>query len=489
MKILLFDRRALGMVTLSVIAALAAFITAFTWLDNRVTKLLDEELLGALQRELQVFQALQRETSTAWTVAALQRRARYSSDVRRTLLLDDQGRVVFGRLEDWPEGITLRRNLAQGPSSRHDQQLYLVSGPVGKDHTLFLGEIDQRHGQVGRSLVAAGVVAMLVVLATGLLIGLRFNHYVLARLASIAQTAREIMRGQMKARAPDGQRLDALGSLARVFNEMLDQNEALVTGMRTATESLAHDLRTPLTRLQSAIAAARDTTDPQRRDELLAGAQAESEHILRTFSALIDLARAEAGLSRDAMERTDLAALATDIADLFEPLAEERQQHLERDIQPTVALAHRQILFQAVGNLLENAIKYSPTGSVVRLALEPGTARHGPTFVVTDAGPGIPAYAREQALRPFVRLEPAGRKPGSGLGLAIASTAARLHGGGLQLEDADPGLRVRLQFGAHWQDGDAEPAAIAAPLALRAARPSASAGTAMAAGARSAAEA
>ncbi|MCC6171211.1 MAG: HAMP domain-containing histidine kinase, partial [Gammaproteobacteria bacterium] len=269
----------------------------------------------------------------------------------------------------------------------------------------------------------------------------------------IAQAAREIMRGQMKARAPEGQRLDALGSLARVFNEMLDQNEALVTGMRTATESLAHDLRTPLMRLQRAIGAARDTTDAVQRDELLASAEAEAEHALRTFSALIDLARAEAGLSRDAMERTDLAALATDVADLFEPLAEERQQRLGRDIRPAVTLAHRQILFQALGNLLENAIKYSPAGTPLRLALEPATATRGPAFVITDAGPGIPVHAREQALRPFVRLETAGRKPGSGLGLAIAAAAARLHGGTLQLEDAGPGLRVRLQLGLDWRAG------------------------------------
>ncbi len=452
MKTLLFDRRALSAATLSAVAALAAFIAAFAWLENRVASVLDDELLGSLQRELQIYQALQRETSTASMVTALQRRAGYFGDTRHVLLLDGQGRPVLGRLEDWPAEITTRDQLAHLPSAQ-GVHMHVVAGPVGEGHTLFLGELDLRHDQVGRSLVTAGVVAMLVLLATGLMVGLRFNHYVLVRLAGIAQAAREIMRGQMKARAPEGQRLDALGSLARVFNEMLDQNEALVTGMRTATESLAHDLRTPLMRLQRAIEAARDTADAAQRDELLASAEAEAEHALRTFSALIDLARAEAGLSRDAMERTDLAALATDVADLFEPLAEERGQRLERDIRPAVTLAHRQILFQALGNLLENAIKYSPAGTPLRLALEPATASRGPAFVVTDAGPGIPVHAREQALRPFVRLETAGRKPGSGLGLAIAAAAARLHGGELQLEDAAPGLRVRLQLGLDWRAG------------------------------------
>jgi signal transduction histidine kinase len=323
----------------------------------------------------------------------------------------------------------------------------VVVGDVGDGHRLVIGQYDNGHLEVADSLVKAGVAAMLVVLAAGVLVGVRFNGHVLARLAGIAEAAQKIMRGQMQARAPEPQRLDALGSLARVFNEMLDQNEALVTGMRTATESLAHDLRTPLMRLQRSIAAAREVTDPAQREEFLAIAEAEAEHTLRTFSSLIDLARAEAGLSRDAMERTDFAALATDVADLFEPVAEERLQRLERDIHPATGVAHRQILFQALGNLLENAIKYSPPGSRLRLRLEPATAQRGPAFVVEDSGPGIPVHAREQVLRPFVRLESAGRKPGSGLGLAIASAAARLHGGQLSLEDATPGLRVRLQLG------------------------------------------
>ena len=457
MKTLLFDRRAISAATLSAIAVLAAFIAAFAWLENRVASLLDQDLVDSLQRELQLFQTLERETSTEAMVASLRRRFDYPGDSRRALLLDPDGRPVFGRLQDWPSDVATRQDLrhvdlGDGP------HLHVVRGQLANGQRLFVAEYDLRHSQIGKSLVTTGVVAMLLVLLSGLLVGLRFNHFVLLRLAGIAQAAREIMRGQMQARAPEGagKRLDALGSLARVFNEMLDQNEALVTGMRTATESLAHDLRTPLMRLRRAIEAARDAVDPTQREELLASAESEAEHALRTFSALIDLARAEAGLSRDAMERTDLAALATDVADLFEPLAEERQQRLERDVRPAMAVAHRQILFQALGNLLENAIKYSPAGSPLRLCLEPGSTERGPAFVVSDAGPGIPVHAREQALRPFVRLETAGRKPGSGLGLAIAAAAARLHGGQLLLDDAGPGLKVRLQLGVEAQ-ADAVP--------------------------------
>jgi signal transduction histidine kinase len=451
----LFDRRALGAATLSAIAMLVVFVAAFAWLENRVAALLDAEVDHALSQDLQLYRAVQREAGTPTMRGAIRRRTEYLTDGRMMLLLDAEGRTVVGDPRAWPADVASGRQrqvpLADGTD------LHMVAGDVGGGHRLVIGQHDTGRYEVADSLVKAGVAAMLVVLAAGVLVGVRFNGHVLARLAGIAEAAQKIMRGQMQARAPEPQRLDALGALARVFNEMLDQNEALVTGMRTATESLAHDLRTPLMRLQRSISAAREVSDPAQREEFLAIAEAEAEHALRTFSSLIDLARAEAGLSRDAMERTDLAALATDVADLFEPLAEERLQHLERDIHPASGVAHRQILFQALGNLFENAIKYSPAGSRLRLRLEPATAQRGPAFVVEDSGPGIPAHAREQVLRPFVRLESAGRKPGSGLGLAIASAAARLHGGQLALEDAAPGLRVRLQLGVDRRaDGGAE---------------------------------
>lgn len=453
---LIFDRRVLGSATLSAIAMVAAFIASFAWLENRVAALLDGELHASLQHELALFQTLRREGGHGALLQALDRRLSVPHEPRMLLLLDPQGHAAVGRLQDWP-GRVLDPDAPEHLAAPGGETVLVVSGDAGDGFRLFVGQRDLRHDQLGRSITTAAVVAMLVVLATGLGVGLQFNSYLLARLAGIAQAAREIMRGQMQARAPEGQRLDALGSLARTFNEMLDQNEALVTGMRTATESLAHDLRTPLMRLRRAIESARFATSPAERDEHLARAEAEAEHTLRTFGALIDLARAEAGLSRDAMERTDLAALATDVADLFEPLAEERGQRLERDIRPASAVAHRQILFQALVNLLENAVKYSPPGSPLRLRLEPGDANQGPAFVVTDAGPGIPVHAREQVLRPFVRLENADRKPGSGLGLAIAAAAARLHGGKVLLEDAAPGLAVRLQLGVERRDPGAPP--------------------------------
>jgi signal transduction histidine kinase len=285
----------------------------------------------------------------------------------------------------------------------------------------------------------------MVVVLVALLAGYVFNRFVLDHVSGLAAAARDIQRGQMAARAPARQRLDALGALTSTVNEMLDQNEALVGGMRTVTESLAHDLRAPLMRVGRAIGAARGAAEESVREVHLRDAETEAARALQTFNALVDLARAEAGLSRDAMEPVDVGALTTDLAEFFAPLAEERGQRLECRIDSCQVVAHRQILAQAIGNLLENAIKYAPRGSRLELEVHRLGAA-GAEVLVRDEGAGIPEHAREQALRPFVRLEGAARQPGKGLGLAIAAAVARLHRGKLLLEGADPGLRVRLQL-------------------------------------------
>ncbi len=152
-------------------------------------------------------------------------------------------------------------------------------------------------------------------------------------------------------------------------------------------------------------------------------------------------------MSCDSMEELDLDQLAKDMIDLLEPLAEDRGQHLECSVSPVKVVGHRQILAQVLGNLLENATKYAPIGSALKLLVRPGADDTGPEIIVEDRGPGIPAHSREQAVKSFVRVEHPLQQPGSGLGLAIAAAVARLHRGKLILENAEPGLRVRSQLG------------------------------------------
>jgi len=437
----LFDGRVLRAASLAAAIVLLACAAAFAWLDTRVDRILDREVASAVAQEVALLDTIDREEGRAALERAIDTRLRLVGERQVLLLVNARGERIAGNLAALPTRIDDGGTwgLFELPDGR---RLRAMVATFNGDARLLAGEFGDGHSDVGRSILVAATLAMLVALTIGFGATWRFNRYVLDRIDGLALTARQIMRGQMTARAPEGLHVDAFGELSRVFNEMLDQSEALITGMRTVTDSLAHDLRTPLTRMHASIAAAREVADAQERDELLAVAEADAERALQTFTALIDLARAEAGLSRESMEPVALDALATDVVELFEPLAESRQQSLTLVNAPVHALAHRQILFQALGNLLENAIKYSPLQSRIAVAL----SRDGPyaQFRITDSGAGIPREAHEQVMRPFVRLENARDTPGSGLGLSIAAAAAKLHGGMLTLDTSDDGFCVRL---------------------------------------------
>lgn len=443
----IFDRRAMLAGALALAAVVIAFVGAFWWLQTRVMAVHVRETYALLEQDLSLRQRLGELLGRETLAQTLEVRRAVLPEAPEFVLLDAQGEALVGDLKTVPGG----RAVLAAPGSRmqvsHEDgsRSYVVARRLSDGAALIISRRDTAAREMAVSLGLAGLVATLAVVLVALLAGYVFNRFVLEHVAGLAAAARDIQRGQMTARAPVRQRLDALGALTSTVNEMLDQNEALVGGMRTVTESLAHDLRAPLMRVGRAIGSARGTADEAVREVHLRDAEAEAARALQTFNALVDLARAEAGLSRDAMEPVDVGALTTDLAEFFGPLAEERGQRLECRIDACQMVAHRQILAQAIGNLLENAIKYAPRGSRLELEVHRlGTG--GAEVLVRDEGPGIPEHAREQALRPFVRLEDAARQPGKGLGLAIAAAVARLHRGKLLLEGAEPGLRVRLQL-------------------------------------------
>ncbi|MFM7627566.1 MAG: sensor histidine kinase [Gammaproteobacteria bacterium] len=445
----IFDRRAMYAGALALTAVVIAFVGSFWWLQTRVMTVHVRETYSLLDQDLRLRQRLDELLGRQTLTQTLQVRRAVLPEAPSFVLVDARGTVLAGDLGAVPGGREvlstsgLRMQIAH-PDGSHS---YVVARRLADGAALLISRRDNAAQDMAWSLGLAGLAATLVVVLVGLLAGYVFNRFVLEHVSGLAAAARDIQRGQMAARAPAParQRLDALGALTSTVNEMLDQNEALVGGMRTVTESLAHDLRAPLMRVGRAIGSARAAADESVREVHLRDAEAEASRALQTFNALVDLARAEAGLSRDAMERVDVGALTTDLADFFGPLAEERGQRLECRIDACEVVAHRQILAQAVGNLLENAIKYAPRGTRLQLEVH-ALGRSGAEVMVRDEGPGIPAHAREQALRPFVRLEGSTRQPGAGLGLAIAAAVARLHRGRLLLEGAEPGLRVRLQL-------------------------------------------
>jgi signal transduction histidine kinase len=442
------DRRAFfaGLIALAVMVL--TFVGAFMWVQHRVMHLHDEELRRTLLGELELRRQFDRTSGRAKLIDGLAWRSSIVDATRYLVLIDSTGKPAVGDPAMLPVE-SLQRIQKQGwfrVSDEAGPDIFVVGLTLDDGAKLLMNYRDPIRRDMARTLGRTAVLGVLLIMGIGVATGLILNHYALTQIRNIAHTARRIQRGQMAARAPVSQRVDAMGALARTLNEMLDQNEALVTGLRTITESLAHDLRTPMMRIRRSIDSARSAASDAERQAHLNEAEAGIARSLQVFNALVDLARAEAGLAYESMEVLDLGTLATDLAELFEPLAEERGQKLERRVRPVMVTGHRQILSQAVGNLLENAIKYSPAGAVLSVSVE--TMDDGtPEIVVQDRGPGIPVNAREQAVRPFVRLEGASGEFGSGLGLAIAAAVARLHRGKLVLESADPGLRVRLRFG------------------------------------------
>ncbi len=275
---------------------------------------------------------------------------------------------------------------------------------------------------------------------------------VLRRVDTIASTSRKIMSGNLSERVPVTRRNDEFDALATNLNRMLDRIEQLMQGMKEVTDNVAHDLKTPLTRLRNkAESALRDGQGEQARREALETTLEESDKLIKTFNALLMIARAEAGTPSGALSEIDLSAVVADVAELYGPLAEDEGLSLETDIAPGVRLSgNRELLGQALVNLIENALKYyepaEGKAGRITVGVRSGTGRV--RIEVADNGPGIPEADRTRVLERFVRLEKSRTEPGSGLGLALVAAVARLHRGEFRIEDNAPGVRAVIDLPA-----------------------------------------
>jgi signal transduction histidine kinase len=286
---------------------------------------------------------------------------------------------------------------------------------------------------------------------------------VLRRIDAITGTTQRIMAGDLSGRLPVGRSGDELDRLAENLNAMLERIEALMTGLKEVSDNIAHDLKTPLTRLRNRAeeALAKAGSEVEYRHALERTIE-ESDGLIRTFNALLMIARAESGQARGNMDDFDAAEVANGIQELYEPLAEEDGMRLRVETAPTPLHGNRELISQALANLVENAIKYGkPVASAQPLSAGASVGtdsreiliearREGDQVLlsVTDHGPGIPESDRKHAVERFVRLEASRTQPGSGLGLSLASAVATLHGGELRLADAHPGLTAILAIPA-----------------------------------------
>jgi signal transduction histidine kinase len=273
---------------------------------------------------------------------------------------------------------------------------------------------------------------------------------VLRRVDAMTATTQTIMAGDLSGRLPIAGTGDEIDRLAVNLNEMLERIEALMHGLREVSDNIAHDLKTPLTRMRMrAEQALRSAKNQAEYRTALEQTIDESDSLIRTFNALLMIARAEAGHAREGMMEFDAAEIARDVGELYEPLADEKgiELRIEADA-PTPIHGNRELVSQALANLVDNAIKYAgpeqrqPINGerqqiVIRALNEGGRI----LLSVADQGPGISAADRPRVVERFVRLEQSRSQPGSGLGLSLASAVARLHGGELKFEDNAPGLK------------------------------------------------
>jgi len=287
---------------------------------------------------------------------------------------------------------------------------------------------------------------LLFSIAAGVVTSLR----VLRRIDAINSTSTKIMSGNLSERIAVTGRNDEFDALATSLNKMLDRIEQLMQGLKEVSDNIAHDLKTPLNRLRNKAEAALREGGGGSRQEALESIIAESDKLIRTFNALLMIARAEAGTHSGAGAEIDVSAVAADVAELYAPVAEEAGVELTTEIAPEVRLrANRELIGQALVNLVENALKY--VGDVdedrrLRIAVAVRRQQGRVLVEVSDNGPGIPEAQRQRVLERFVRLEQSRTEPGSGLGLSLVAAVARLYGGDFRIEDNAPGVRAVIDL-------------------------------------------
>lgn len=398
------------------------------------------------------------------------------------LLTDFSGQPLAGNVARLPQGVLDRPGFVEtsyetvdqvAPERRALAKIFLLPGGF----RLLVGHDLRDRARIGAVVVRALATSLIFLAALGGLGGLFVARRVLRRIDAMSKSAHAIMAGDMSQRLAVIGSGDELDRLALSLNEMLGRIDELMAGLREVSDNIAHDLRTPLTRLRNhAEAALRHDGDKAGYRAALERTIEESDGLIKVFNALLMIARAEAGADRAGMSEFDVGQAARGIAELYEPVADQAGVALRLDIEPGLTLVgNRELIGQTIANLLDNALKYGAPSkpSVLPVLASPSASEEAPACAepkthaaqidvslsvrrvggeieigIADHGPGIAAADRTRVFGRFVRLEGARSRPGSGLGLSLAAAVARMHGGRVRLEDNGPGLRVVLALPA-----------------------------------------
>lgn len=421
---------------------------ASNYFDNLQRSIDDELRTLALIYEGQGVGGVDRYVEDRWH-AATPRRFHY-------LLADAEFDKLAGTLDAWPDyrefgdgwiafGLSLTELGGAAPES--ELELLARRDTLGDgSHAL----VALRFGDVlelARLVLRTLVRTMLATVALGIVGGFFAAAASLRRIEKLNEGINDIVRGDLSQRIPVGGAMGNMRELIENFNNMLDQTESLMRGVRTLSDNIAHDLRTPLTRMRNRLSQLQG--DPEGvGGEAVQELIDECDSILSTFNVLLRIGQLEAGNRPSNFVPLDLAALVRDVVELYEPLAAEKRIDLRCSRGGADCEGDRDLLFQMLANLLDNAVKYTPAGGAIRVSLTL-TPEGKLLLAVADSGPGIPEADRENVFRRFFRLESSrGVHPGDGLGLSLVRAAVNLHRGEIDLSSNDPGLRVEIRLPA-----------------------------------------
>jgi len=395
--------------------------------------------------------------------ALIHARLREHSDLdeRSYYLEDAQGRFVAGNLPAWPHAAVKQGEFLSLPSPRDSDDFNVVaqSRVLPNGYRIFVGFDERELSYVQRKIRQGATWSLILVLLLSWVAGRYTTRLALRPIGQIRFSAGRIMQGDLRHRIPVGQNGDEFDALARTLNDMLDRISQLIAGIRSATDNIAHDLRSPLTRHRARLESRLNT--PPTDDEWTPWVEdslRDIDQVLATFQALLKIASIDAGLLREAFQPIDLTPLIADATEFMEPLADAREQSLIVSLpDQAVIQGHRDLLFQLLINLLDNAVKFTPIGGRIRVALVHSNERW--QLSVCDNGPGIPKTEHHKVFDRLYRLDATRQTPGLGLGLSLVQAVTTLHQGSISLADAgqhadapDTGLCVSVLLPAQPQE-------------------------------------
>lgn len=433
----------LGFFLITASAMLAGvYWTAASFIDRQVGETIDAEIAGLADRY--------RQQGVKGLVQVIGERSSAERDRKSLYLLtDDLYRPITGNLLGWPEAEPdaqgwLRFSVQH--LGANGLQVFEATGRIFDlqgGYRLLVGRSLQEPERMKSALRQAIALGLGLTVLLGLAGGIFTSRGFLQRVERINRTMKRIMAGDISQRVERRGGGEEFDRLAAGINAALDEIETLVGSLRTVTDNVAHDLRTPLHRLRSRIdVALLGEPDAEAYRRTLEETMADADRLLATFNALLTIAQAKGGARANQLQPLDLTAVARDVVELYEPLAEDKGVALTFAATGEALVAgDRHLLSQALANLIDNAVKYTPDGGIVAV-----TVSEGPQLAVADSGPGIPPDDRARVLEPFARLDATRSTPGNGLGLSLVAAVARLHGAELDLADNAPGLVVRLRF-------------------------------------------